>query len=58
MALKTEFVYWKWPLHSLAPEPLLGWTDLFWQAGGTMGAPAGRTGWAHRGRMLGVMGVW
>jgi hypothetical protein len=24
--LKTEFVYWKWPLHSLAPEPLPGWT--------------------------------
>jgi hypothetical protein len=24
--LKTEFVYWKWQLHSLAPEPLIGWT--------------------------------
>jgi hypothetical protein len=24
--LKTEFVYWKWPLHSLVPEPLIGWT--------------------------------
>jgi hypothetical protein len=24
--LKTEFVYWNWPLHSLAPEPLIGWT--------------------------------
>jgi hypothetical protein len=23
--LKTEFVYWKWQLHSLAPEPLIGW---------------------------------
>jgi hypothetical protein len=24
-ALKTEFVYWKWQLHSLAHEPLIGW---------------------------------
>jgi hypothetical protein len=24
--LKTEFVYWKWPLQSLAPELLIGWT--------------------------------
>ena len=24
--LKTEFVYWERPLHSLAPEPLLFWT--------------------------------
>ena len=23
--LKTEFVYWEWPLHSLAPELLIGW---------------------------------
>lgn len=23
--LKTEFVYWQWQLHSLAPEPLIGW---------------------------------
>jgi hypothetical protein len=24
--LKTEFVYWEWQLHSLAPEPLIGWS--------------------------------
>jgi hypothetical protein len=52
--LNTEFVYWGWQLHSLAPGPLIGWTLEAGQPAGPVASEVLRIfysyGWPARRR--------